>query len=409
MTADRSGGPGKQGSGGERTSATPGARLVEGLPQVERLIVQLAGAIHVRGMYPPEHPQVGAAVSRLLEALTATLEARRRESITLLLVGDDLVVDQQPLRRGGLYLEGFVQTLRRLGVEGLTFSRGLTAAECQEFLAAMAAGKMPSSTEHLVVGRVKIAFGEDGEEEKGTGGEGRPVDLPRGPEIPQLEEAREVFARLRVDRRTTLGLLERLVWNLLDTLTRSTQAILPLAAVREHDEELFRHSVQVSLLVLAQGRSLGISDRDLHELGVAALLHDIGKLLLPAELLHKPGPLEGEDWELMRRHPELGAAHLCAQEGASPLAILVAYEHHLRYDGKPSYPLLQHPRRPALASQLTAVADAYDNFRRARPEPREASRKAALSLLIERAGTYLDPVLVENFCQLVQAAPGGQR
>jgi response regulator RpfG family c-di-GMP phosphodiesterase len=85
---------------------------------------------------------------------------------------------------------------------------------------------------------------------------------------------------------------------------------------------------------------------------------------------------------------------LCALDEAPPLAALVAYEDHLRYDGRPSYPSLSRPRAPNLASQLTALADAYDAARMMGSAP------AALELIRERAGTFYDPLLAGNFVKL---------
>src|SRR5258706_5827273 len=102
----------------------------------------------------------------------------------------------------------------------------------------------------------------------------------------------------------------------------------------------------------------------------------------------------------MRRHPEMGAARLCELDPTTTVGALVAYEHHLRYDGLPNYPLLKTPRRPILASQLTAIADTFDAVQTVRPYARVRSRAVAVSELRERAGNYLDPLLVESFCRL---------
>lgn len=89
--------------------------------------------------------------------------------------------------------------------------------------------------------------------------------------------------------------------------------------------------------------------------------------------------------------------------GLTP-SMLVAYEHHVRFDGQPSCPVLKVPRRPTLASQLTAVADVYDAICTARPYRPALSRKAALDVLRTRAGTFHDPFLVGNFCRLIADA-----
>jgi HD-GYP domain-containing protein (c-di-GMP phosphodiesterase class II) len=96
----------------------------------------------------------------------------------------------------------------------------------------------------------------------------------------------------------------------------------------------------------------------LHSLGLAALCHDVGKLSVPLDVLNRPGELEGEDWKVMQSHAEVGAWQLAALDEAPPLSVVVAYEHHLRYDGQPTY-----PAAPAAASAWPpsyALADTFD-------------------------------------------------
>jgi HD-GYP domain-containing protein (c-di-GMP phosphodiesterase class II) len=217
---------------------------------------------------------------------------------------------------------------------------------------------------------------------------------------------RDAFVRFKKERRASVKKMDEMVWSLMESLAHSTREALPLAPLKNHDEYTFIHSVNVSLLVLAQGRSLGIQGPMLHAMGVAALLHDVGKLAIPLAVLNKPGKLEGQEWKTMTTHAELGAWQLSGVEDAAPLSILVAYEHHLRFDGGPSYPVLTTPRRPNLASQLTSIADTFDAVSTIRPYKKAFTRPVSLGILRERAGTFHDPFLVGNFHRLL-GAPNG--
>ncbi len=357
---------------------------------LDRLIVQVAAAINTRALYTEAHPRVGQAVHAVLDALTAACTERGRAEVTFLIVGDDLVVDQKPMRAGGLFQQNFVQTLRRRGVERLTVARGLGTAECAAFISAMAEGRAPVSSPHVVVGRVEVAESE----EEGEAASGPVTER-------QLDEGREAFGRFRTDRHGSVHKMEEIVWSLMETLARSTRESLALAPLKNHDEYTFVHSVNVSLLVLAQGRSFGLQGPLLHSLGLAALCHDIGKLSVPLEILNHPGKLEGEAWTIMQGHAEMGAWQLAALEAAPPLSVLVAYEHHLRFDGQPSYPLVASHRRPTFASQLTSLADTFDAISTLRPYQKARARPAALAILRTRSGTFHDPFLVGNFHRLV--------
>jgi len=367
---------------------------------LERLIVHIAAAINIRALYAANHPRVGQAVRSVLDELASALGGQ--EAIHLFIVGDDLVADDRPLRRSGIYEQNFVQALRRRNVERLTLVRGLDAAQCVQFVSVMAAGGTPASTPHLIVGRVELAVGEPGS--MGPGWEARVAPaLSAG----QIDEGREAFARFRADRRGSLHKMEEVVWSLMEALARSARDVIPLAPLKSHDEYTFIHSVNVSLLVLAQGRSFGIQGPMLHALGLAALCHDVGKMSVPLDVLNRPGKLEGEDWKVMQSHAEIGAWQLASVTEAPALSVVVAYEHHLRYDGEPTYPRLRRPRRPTLASQLTALADTFDAVSTVRPYQKAKTRPVALEILRSRAGTFLDPLLVGNFSRLSGGEPPG--
>jgi hypothetical protein len=392
------------------TSAMPGPPRDR--QALERLIVHIAAAINTRALYAAAHPRVAQAVQAVLDDLGSL---SGRESVTLFIVGDDLIADDRPLRRSGIYQQNFVHALRRRKVERLTLVRGLDAAQCVQFVSVMAAGGTPASTPNVIVGRVEInvadggagtAPGAGGPGGAGAGGDGRLLAIPLSSTL--VDEGREAFSRFRTEKKTSLQKLEEVVWSLMETLARSAHDVIPLAPLKTHDEYTFVHSVNVSLLVLGQARSFGIQGPMLHALGLAALCHDVGKLSVPLDVLNRPGKLEGEDWKVMQSHAEVGAWQLAAMDDAPALSVVVAYEHHLRYDGQPTYPLLLRPRRPALAAQLTALADTFDAVSTVRPYQKAMTRPAALEVLRKRAGTFLDPMLVGNFHRLLGAdLPGG--
>jgi HD-GYP domain-containing protein (c-di-GMP phosphodiesterase class II) len=367
-------------------------RLAE--PALDRLIVQIGAAVSMRALYAAAHPNVVKACEKLVETVAAACAERGKDELTFLVVGDDLVVEQKPLRKTSLYHEQFARALRRRRVERLTLARGLELEECRQFIEPIATGGTPVSSAHVVVGSLEL---------KGDGAAGEAVPDPLSGD--SLGAAREAFTEMRRDKRAGLRRLEEVVWGLMDVLSQTTREILPLAPLKNHDEYTFVHSVNVSLLALCQARALGIQGDPLHAIGLAALLHDIGKLKIPLSVLNKPGKLEDEEWRVMQSHVELGARHLCETPGAQPLAIVVAFEHHLRFDGQPSYPRLRTPRTPTLASQITAIGDVYDAACTTRPYSQAQSRAAAIALLRRRAGTWHDPLLVSNMAEIVGVTP----
>lgn len=382
------------------------------LSAVDRLVVSLVAGINMRALYGSEHPALSSHVARILEAVIAACQELERDALTFLVVGQDLVVENQPLRSGSLYHQQFIRALTRRSVERLTIGRDLERDECVRFLTPMALGGAPVSTRNLVVGRVElqtsvlegagpgpgVSLGAGFAPGPGGGGDDRAVETLTSQSV---DGARDAFTEFRSDRRGGLIRLEQVVWSLMEALQRATREILPLAPLKTHDDYTFVHSVNVSLLTLAQARSLGIEGARLHSIGLAAFLHDIGKLRIPLEVLNKPGKLEGDEWRVMMGHAQEGATHLCGVEGTHPLAILVAYEHHMRYDGNPNYPVPRIARRPTLASQMTSISDVYDAICTTRPYAKARSRAFAVKVLTERVGTFHSPALVANFVRMV--------
>ncbi len=357
---------------------------------MEQLIVQIASAVNTRSLYPANHPRVTRSVEDTVAAVRRLIAGTNGDSVTFLIVGDDLVLEQEVLRKATLSNRQFIDILRRHGIERLTFAAGLDAAEADQLISFLAVGAPIESMPHVIIGRVEIAI----DEEENTK-EKREIS------IDQLEIVRDAFARFRAERKLPVAVMEEMVWSFIDALSRTTRQILPLSKLREHDEYTFVHSVNVSLLVIAQARAFGIQGPMLHAFGMAGLLHDIGKLMVPVKVLNKPGKLEGEEWTAMQSHAEQGSWYLGEMEGSLPLTAIVAFEHHLRFDGKPAYPILRTPRVPNLASRMTSIADAYDAMSTVRPYQQPQMRASALEILKKRAETFYDPMLVASFIRLI--------
>jgi HD-GYP domain-containing protein (c-di-GMP phosphodiesterase class II) len=360
------------------------------LAQTQPLIIALATALHARALYPREHPKVVSAAHDVCTRLAEVLRARRGEEFTILVVDDLVILDDRPVRSASIYMQSLVRILNRFGVQCMTLALGLDEREVRAVLDGLSSAGELSSSPHFTLGRVQVTGGPGG---------GARVDLAEE----HIDAAEEAYLRFSRDRRGSIEALDRMVWQFMEGLASAGRSMLLLAPIRDFDQHSFIHSVNTALLVMAQGRSLGLRGDVLHEIGVAALLHDIGKLSLPRGILEARGRLSDEQWAVARQHPEIGAAQLCGVPGVSPLCVLVAYEHHLRWDGAPSYPDVPVGRRPNFASQLVAVADTYDAMVAGRGAATPVG-EAAMRVWRERAGTFLDPMLAGNFVLMMAEA-----
>lgn len=345
----------------------------------------LSGAASARAIYPPSHPRVGEALATL-ERAAAGLGGAGGGEVQIVAIEGELVVAGRPLAADQAQLRALAGGMVRLGIESLTFAPGLDAAECGALVEGLSGAAPLDASAHVAVGRIKLVEGAAEEAAAGLA----EADLDRG---------EEAFRRLREDPQGGVERLGYLVWSMVERLDATVRSLLVLPPTGgDADRELYQHSVNVALLVVAQARSLGLRGQGLHDVGLAALLHDVGKLSLPPALLERRGRLSEREVQVLEMHPVLGAARLCGVPAAPDLAALVAYEHHWRWDGRPSYPERPASRRPGLGSQLTAIADSYDALVAGRGLDGDGpAGEAATAVWRRRAGTWLDPELVTHF------------
>jgi HD-GYP domain-containing protein (c-di-GMP phosphodiesterase class II) len=178
-------------------------------------------------------------------------------------------------------------------------------------------------------------------------------------------------------------------------------------ALEMRDDETQGHALRVADLAVELGRGMGMSEEALVHLRRGALLHDIGKMVVPDAILHKPGPLTDEEWAVMRRHPESGRDFLRKVAYLAP-ALDVPYAHHERWDGS-GYPRGLAGEEIPLAARVFAVADSFDALTSDRPYRPAWTEEATLAYIRERAGTHYDPAVVAVLPGRRNAGPGEER
>jgi putative nucleotidyltransferase with HDIG domain len=184
---------------------------------------------------------------------------------------------------------------------------------------------------------------------------------------------------------------------------RDAHVVLPLVQLKEFDQYTTTHSLNVSVLSMGVAEAIGCSPAEVRMFGVAGLLHDIGKIRIPLEVLTKPGKLSEEERLLMNRHPADGARVIVQTDSDLDVAAVVAYEHHIMLNGG-GYPTFHYSRGCTLASRLVHVCDVYDALRTRRPYREAWSSVDAEAYLVERAGIEFDPDLVSTFLKVLRGS-----
>ena len=219
-----------------------------------------------------------------------------------------------------------------------------------------------------------------------------------------VEAARMIWESTRIEGAPDAPMAHDTVEQLAGAVDTSQAKMIGLTGMKEHDEYTFTHMVNVSILTMAQARSVGIEGRQLRALGLAALLHDIGKVLTPLEVLNKPGAFTPAERAIMKRHPLDGAAILRGARDIPRLAAIVAFEHHLRLDGK-GYPA--DVQRPAinLGTVLCGISDVYDAMRSTRVYQATTPTERIMEFMVHKDSGQFDQHLVRLFIDLMGVYP----
>jgi putative nucleotidyltransferase with HDIG domain len=360
-----------------------------------------AHALAVMTLYPAAHPSRESAVDDAYQDLTDLTAISPRPSFTFF--DEEVVYGREPLRELKAWPWG--RRLSAAGIQRLEFERDVSRDEFDQFLQQVLARLTLSSidtSEQRQTQSLGIRFGA-----VGLHGQADMPDVPLAIATLDvtLDDEAETLRWLQheVQSRGTVPLLEAetVVRSLAVAMHRDSHVVLPLLQLKEFDQYTTMHSLNVAVLAMGMAEALGCSPAEVRTFGVAGLLHDIGKIRIPIEVLAKPGPLSPEERLLMNQHPADGARIIIQTDGDLDLAAVVAYEHHIMLNGG-GYPALHDGRACALASRLVHVCDVYDALRTRRPYRDAWSSAKAAAYLEQRAGIEFDPDLVATFLKMLR-------
>jgi putative nucleotidyltransferase with HDIG domain len=221
---------------------------------------------------------------------------------------------------------------------------------------------------------------------------------------------KEAITKIKGKQQADVRKLKRLAQKAVHLVMEDESILLGMTTIKNYDEYTFNHSVNVSIYSLAIGRRLGFSKKILTELGITALLHDIGKSKIPREVLNKPGSLNGEEWNLMKKHSLMGVEivlNLKQLGEINPRMVIGIFDHHLKNDPS-GYPKLFRKKEMGLFGQIIQIADAYD----AMTTPRIYKKvpytpEQALAIMLKEREVHFDPLLLKIFIGLVGVYPIG--
>jgi HD-GYP domain-containing protein (c-di-GMP phosphodiesterase class II) len=371
------------------------------IAEAAEFIRALSTARQTYTLYPPEHPKRLETGHGALESARRLRHAMRGDAV-IFVARHALYLGPVLLPRVTLSRYALVDAFEKAGIRSIEILQMVSAADVDK-LVRIALGELPKETllEGMGLNRVKAAVDSEDDEDA--------ILLPglQRTYAFGLDVLRDTAAAIAADRPVDLAACNRVVQELSDQIVRDPTQALMLATVRSHDEYTYYHMLNVCLLSIAMGYAVGLKQDQILALGLGALLHDVGKVNVPVDVLQHVGALSLEQWRLVQRHPVEGAAIvLTTGDSLFQTTAAIVLEHHAAYDLS-GYPQLSARPHPSLPARMVAVADCFDAVTTTRPYRKAEERRQALNILLAGAGRGYDPRVVRTFVRLLGLFPVG--
>ena len=312
-------------------------------------------------------------------------------------LNNDWIPHNTQRKKGVIKREETIEKIRRMGVQYvyIDVSRG---ADCQD-----------SEPAAHVDQRNETALQ--------NAGALKPGYTPKAPLAEEIVIAQQVHSQaqslvgsfmtnVKIGGAIDVAPIHQLADELQNSVLRNANALSCLGRIREKDNYLLEHSVNLSVLMSLFGHYRNLSQDVLHQTIVGALLHDIGKILTPDEVLHKPGRLTAEEFEVMKLHARHSRDILASTEGIGEITVITAAQHHEKLDGS-GYPEGLKGDEITEYGRMVAITDVYDAITADRVYHKGLTPTQGLKKLLEWSGDHLDPTLVKQFIRCVGLYPIG--
>lgn len=368
-----------------------------------RFLVHLAQAVAAVSLYHAGHPAREAAIDRAYQSLVDLQNETPTPTFTFL--GDSTLAGAWPLR--ALNHWHWSARMVAVGVQRIEFIGRVTRDDLEAFLLELYVRFVDEDVSSAEVrqGRPSnIRYGEvrmKGEQEGDAAGM-RPLPTAKlGFTLKEeIDGIRWIHEEIQDQKALHLLEASTIVQSLSLAIHSDQSFLIPLLRLKEYDQYTTTHALNVSVLTMSLAEFLGMAPREVRAFGVAGLLHDLGKVKIPKDILHKPGALSPAERAVMNSHTVEGARLIIESGQNLDVAAVVAYEHHLRIDGG-GYPSMMYARPSHPAGALVHVCDVFDALHTDRPYRSAMPTKRALAIISEGAGSDFDAHAANAFVQMM--------
>ncbi len=369
-------------------------------------LTHFAKVVSTMNLYKHGHPAREHAIDGAYQHLVDLQAESPRAVFTFL--ADEIVFGSRPLRELGGW--GWGTRLGQVGVQRLEFLDLVSRDDFEAFLEEIyirMSGEAISSAEVRQGRPSNIRYGEVGLRGAPKDGEAaQVVSAKAGYSLrEEIDSVEWLHGELREGKKLQMLEAEATVRSLSVAMHGDQAYMIPLVRMKDFDQYTVTHTLNVSVLTMALAEYLGLTPKEVRMFGIAGLLHDMGKVTIPADILNKPGRLDDDERLIINSHTVEGARIIMETEEHLDLAAVVAYEHHIRIDGG-GYPNITFDRACHQASNLVHVCDVFDALRTHRPYREAWPTERALGIIEEGAGPEFDADIANAFVTMMRKWEG---
>jgi putative nucleotidyltransferase with HDIG domain len=387
---------------------------------VQELIDELVSALMNARVYFAAHPRVHLSIEQLARSVAALAKSGREQSLRFAVAGGYVLFENRPVIGASLAAGRLIEILARVGAGGIELAAGSGVEEIKALVETLSARvleagsykKLNAQLSERVHDRVRLLppFRANDEGASGAGScdglefdgdqlgvdaNDRVVQMPTRLYQGVLGMLQDVTVTACQGGTIPMGTVATEAENLLKELDQASGPLMSLASQHEYDAFTLGHSMRVTVLAMDFARGLGADRATVMSVGVAGLLHDVGKAKVPFEILHSRRPLTNEEREVVNSHPEHGARILLDHDKVEPFAVASAFGHHRRFDGD-GYPRTMHEHQTSVTTRVVKICDVYEALTAARPYKPPMSAIRAYRIMISMRG-HFDGRLLHRF------------
>ncbi|MCM8780703.1 MAG: HD domain-containing protein [Candidatus Omnitrophica bacterium] len=382
------------------------------IEKVERCMRGIFVCVDMAKLYSTQHPIFKNSIDTLYGYLQDAF--KDRAELVIGIIGEELAFDTEIFfDLSKIVGPSIIHYFKEKEIEKVTFYSSLRKEEIEKFIVFLLTPKEELKTDTegqlMILGIENIVVAKISVSESGPNRQRSKLEesLLQDSYEDYLNQTRDIFETIIESGKIDILALKISFSSLIEQLTDRHQEVLKMVAIKKHDVTTFVHMVNVAILAMYFASRLGFGKKDTIDIGISALLHDIGKIYIARKIVAKTEKLREEEFSKIRSHTLLGAEILLRYvDNLGILPVLVAFEHHLKFD-LTGYPKLNFRYKPHIASLIVSICDVYDALCQRRSYKSYYPAEAIYSLMMREKGRLFEPNLLDRFFKIIGVWPIG--